>query len=409
MGSSAISIAPVAEKFRPVSDFGTVTAWQEFSVPYACPVVFTRELFTPANPVFKDTLCSLEFEKQHRIIVFIDAGVVSSQPDIIFHIEQYANAFAESIDLVCSPIQVAAGEAIKSDARQLTPMREAVAKYDIDRHSFVIAIGGGAVLDAVGYVAATAHRGIRHIRIPTTVLAQNDSGVGVKNGINQFGQKNYLGTFCPPFAVLNDSALLDALPVREKLNGMAEAIKVALIRDKSFFTWIEENVDALKAFSPEPLDYLIRRCAELHMHQIGKGGDPFELGSARPLDFGHWAAHRLETMTAHRLRHGEAVAIGIALDVRYAVLAGLLDAASGIRITRLLKALGFVLWDDALNQRTGDGRREVLAGLEHFRTHLGGELTITLLSDIGCSVDVHEMDNDLLDQAISDLQDADTL
>ena len=409
MGSSATSMASVAEEFCPVSDFGTVTAWQEFSVPYAFPVVFTRELFSPANPVLRDTLCRLEFEKQHRIIVFIDAGLVRSQPDIIFHIEQYAIAFDDSIDLVCSPIPVAAGESIKSDAHQLTPIRESIAKNDLDRHSFIIAIGGGAVLDAVGYVAATAHRGIRLIRVPTTVLAQNDSGVGVKNGVNQFGQKNYLGTFCPPFAVLNDSALLDALPAREKLSGMAEAIKVALIRDKSFFTWIEENVDALKAFSPEALDYLIRRCAELHMHQIGQGGDPFELGSARPLDFGHWAAHRLETMTAHRLRHGEAVAIGIALDVRYAVLAGLLDAASGIRISRLMTALGFALWNDALDQRADDGRREVLTGLEHFRSHLGGELTITLLSDIGRSIDVHDMDGELLDQAIADLQDAETL
>ena len=399
-------MASAVKDSHSTNDFGTVTAWQEFSVPYTFPVVFTRELFAPANPVLRDTLCSREIDKLHRIIVFIDSGVVSSQPDILEKIKLYAGTYTNSIDLVCTPIQVAAGEIIKSSPDHLTPIREHIAKNNIDRHSFIIAIGGGAVLDAVGYVAATAHRGIRHVRVPTTVLAQNDSGVGVKNGINQFNQKNYLGTFCPPFAVLNDSALLDTLPEREKLAGMAEAIKVALIRDKVFFAWLENNVDALKGFSAEALDYLIRRCAELHMHQIGKGGDPFELGSARPLDFGHWAAHRLETMTAHRLRHGEAVAIGIALDVRYAVLSGLLDEASGTRITQLMRALGFVLWDDALDQRAADGRREVLAGLEHFRAHLGGELTITLLSDIGFSVDVHDMNSNLIDQAISDLQGA---
>lgn len=406
MISNAISAASTAIEARLDSGVGTETVWQEFSVPYTFPVIFTRELFAPANPVLRDVLCRHESDKKHRIIMFIDAGVVSGKPDILQEIKKYADTHANSIDLTCPPIQVAAGETIKSETDNLTPIREHVAKHNIDRHSFVIAIGGGAVLDAVGYVAATAHRGIRHIRIPTTVLAQNDSGVGVKNGINQFNQKNYLGTFCPPFAVLNDSKLLDTLPEREKLAGMAEAIKVALIRDKDFFAWLENNVDALKVFSTEPLGYLIKRCAVLHMRQIGQGGDPFELGSARPLDFGHWAAHRLETMSAHRLRHGEAVAIGIALDVRYAVLAGLLDAANEHRITHLMKNLGFALWDDVLDKRAANGQREVLAGLEHFRAHLGGELTITLLSDIGASVDVHAMDNDLLDQAISDLQNA---
>src|SRR5919206_45835 len=111
-----------------------------------------------------------------------------------------------------------------------------------------------------------------------------------------------------------------------------------------FFEWIEANADALAGFHPNVLDRLIERSARLHMRQIAEGGDPFETGSARPLDYGHWSAHRLETMTGHKVSHGEAVAIGVALDTRYAVLAGLLPPGEDTRICRLLERLGFRLW-----------------------------------------------------------------
>src|SRR5690606_29036842 len=136
-------------------------------------------------------------------------------------------------------------------------------EYHIDRHSYVIAIGGGAVLDAVGLAAATAHRGIRHIRIPTTVLSQNDSGVGVKNGVNLFDSKNFFGTFVPPFAVLNDYDFIESLPEREKRSGIAEAVKVALIRDRVFFEWLEASVGERARFDAQAMAYMIQRCAEL--------------------------------------------------------------------------------------------------------------------------------------------------
>ena len=216
-----------------------------------------------------------------------------------------------------------------------------LAPRSIDRQSFALAVGGGAVLDAVGFAAAIFHRGVRHIRCPTTVLAQADSGVGVKNAINAFGLKNLLGTFAPPFAVINDSAFLDKLPARDKRAGIAEAVKVALIRDADFFTWLEAEAEALARFAPNVLDTLVRRCALLHMRQIAHGGDPFEMGSARPLDYGHWAAHKLEMLTRNALRHGEAVAIGIALDARYSVLAGLLPEGEELRIAQAAGTAGF--------------------------------------------------------------------
>jgi 3-dehydroquinate synthase len=256
----------------------------------------------------------------------------------------------------------------------------------------VIAIGGGAVLDAVGLVAGVTHRGVRLIRVPTTVLAQDDSGVGVKNGVNYRGVKNFVGTFAPPFAVLNDLDLLTPLSERDKIAGMAEAVKVALIRDGEFFRWLERHADDLVVFRREAMAYMIRRCAELHMRQIAHGGDPFETGSARPLDYGHWSAHKLESLTKHHLRHGEAVAIGIALDARYSVLAGLLPAGQEERICALLEHLGFRLWHPALEATRTDGSLAVLEGLREFREHLGGELTVTLLADVGRGIEVHEID-----------------
>ena len=119
---------------------------------------------------------------------------------------------------------------------------------------------------------------------------------------------------------------------------MAEAVKVALIRDGAFFEWLEEKAEALALFTSEPLDRLIRHCAVLHMRQIAHGGDPFERGSVRPLDFGHWAAHKLEALSHYELRHGEAVAIGIALDTRYSVLAGLLPRGRGRPRARAARA-----------------------------------------------------------------------
>lgn len=376
------------------------TSWQRFSVNYEYPVCFTSGLFSPGNPVFRDTLGRLEPQKQHRLIVFVDSGVVAAMPNLLDDISQYVSAHSHQLQLVAAPLSMPSGEQIKSELHYIEQMQKAISDERIDRHSYVIGIGGGAMLDAVGLVAATAHRGIRHVRIPTTVLAQNDSGVGVKNSVNLFGQKNYIGTFAPPFAVLNDYNFIACLPERDKIAGMAEAVKVALIRDAEFYQWLERQADELAVFQRPAMNYMIKRCAQLHMHQIANGGDPFECGSARPLDFGHWSAHRLETLTRYHLRHGEAVAIGIALDARYSVLSGLLESGNEERICFLLEHLGFKLWHPSLETRDSQGNHEVLQGLIDFREHLGGELTITLLTSLGQGVEVHSMDESLVKQSI---------
>ena len=375
--------------------------WQRFKVAYDFPVAFTERLFDADNSVLVETLCRLEPKKRHRCLVFVDDGVLSSRPSLREEVTAYAEHHADRIDLVASPFAVPGGERIKNELFYIEDMQQRLVDHRLDRHAYVIAIGGGAVLDAVGLVAATTHRGVRLIRVPTTVLAQNDSGVGVKNGVNLQGVKNFVGTFAPPFAVLNDSDLIRDLPPREKIAGMAEAVKVALIRDPDFFTWLEKHADDLVTFEPEAMAFMIRRCAELHMHQIGHGGDPFETGSARPLDFGHWSAHKLESLTHHHLRHGEAVAIGIALDARYSVMAGFLGQGEEIRVCALLEHLGFRLWHPALETKASDGSITVMKGLAEFQEHLGGELTITLLQGLGVGVEVHEIDQMRMLEAIA--------
>lgn len=296
------------------------------------------------------------------------------------------------------------GEVVKNDLAHVLNLVGRVNALGIDRQSFVVIIGGGAVLDMACFAAAIAHRGIRVIRVPTTVLSQNDSGVGVKNGVNLFGKKNFIGTFVPPFAVINDSDFLETLEHRDKIAGMAEAVKVSLIKDQAFFEFLEANAARLARAEPEVMARLIRRSAELHSIHIGTNGDPFEFGSARPLDFGHWAAHKLESLTNHRLRHGEAVAIGMALDTLYSVYGGFLASGQAERILNTIGTIGLPRWDEALIARRDGGPYEVLVGLREFQEHLGGDLHVTLLRDIGVGFEVNRVDEDKILKAMKTLE-----
>lgn len=374
---------------------------QSFSVRYDYEVHFLDDLFALEDRSFADALARPNPSQCHRFGVVIESEVARAFPDLGARIERYAAAHSDRIELGARVVLVQGGEEAKNDVQSVENLQRTMLEWKLDRHAYLVAIGGGALLDLAGYAAATFHRGVRHVRVPTTVLAQNDSGVGVKNGVNALGLKNLIGTFAPPFAVFNDASFLRALPERERIAGMAEAVKVALIRDRSFFEWLESAADSLRAGEERSLSYLIRRCAELHMVQIADGGDPFERGSARPLDFGHWVAHKLESLTRHQIRHGEAVAIGLALDTRYSVQTGLLAADAEERVVTLLERLGFTLWHDMLTARDAQGVSVVLAGLEEFREHLGGELTITLLSALGVGVEIHAIDTTQVEQAIA--------
>jgi 3-dehydroquinate synthase len=299
------------------------------------------------------------------------------------------------------PYIVSGGERSKNDRNLPGRLQKRLYELNMDRQSIVLIIGGGAVLDMAGYVAATTHRGLRVIRLPTTVLSQGDGGLGVKNGINAFGVKNFLGTFAVPFAIVNDAQFLDTLPARHRISGMAEAVKVALIREKEFFDWLDENAALLANFDPSALAYLVRHSAEIHLHHIASSGDPFESGNARPLDFGHWAAHKLETLSGYRLHHGEAVAIGIAIDSRYSTEIGSLSEEACGRILSLLDRLRLPSWHRILDLKGPDGHLKILRGLDEFKEHIGGDLKLTLLKQIGESTDVGQIDHTVIQRALS--------
>jgi 3-dehydroquinate synthase len=375
-----------------------------FEVPFRFPVYFTSGAWHPENRAVRDAICRLEPDRRHRVLVVIDDQVALAQPALVGQIQQYFATHDTALQLVREPLLVAGGEAVKNDLIHTLALLQRVNEDRIDRQSFIAVIGGGAVLDMVSFAAAIAHRGVRILRFPTTVLAQGDSGIAVKNSINLFGKKNFIGTFVPPFAVINDTEALASLSLRDKVAGVSEAVKVALLKDATFYRYLETHASRIAVGDRDVLAKLVRRAAELHLQHICGNGDPFELGSARPLDFGHWAAHKLESMTSFRLRHGEAVAIGMALDLAYSEISGYLDRATLERILRLLEAIGFKLWDEAMLERDVEGRRRLVIGLSEFREHLGGELHITLLRGIGDGFEVTTMDEADVEAAIEFLE-----
>jgi len=373
---------------------------QDIQVNFSYAVHFTRDLFATANPLFKDIMAQDGDSPPAKLLMVLDRGVHRHHPRLLSRIEAYCRHYRQDISLVGVPFLFEGGEHLKNDPLYVMIVQQAIQAAGLCRHSYVAAIGGGALIDMAGFAAATAHRGLRLIRVPTTVMAQCDASIGVKCGINAFGKKNFIGAFAPPVAVLNDIDFLPTLSQRDWIGGVAEAVKVALIKDAAFFTFLEEHAGALADRDLDLMEQVIHRCAALHLDHIANGGDPFECGSSRPLDFGHWAAHKLEQLTGHELGHGQAVAMGLALDSTYAYLTGLLPHGQWQRILTTLANLGFALDDGMLAVEHG-----LLDGLTEFREHLGGRLTIMLLWDIGQGLEVHEVDPDLVGESLSLLKE----
>ncbi len=372
---------------------------RSFNVKFDYTLYFTENLFSLKNSLFFDIMKSYDKKNKIKTLFVIDNGVYNSHDKIKYEIKNYCSKFSNKIELKKILI-FKGGEIEKNSKNNLEKILKSINDENICRHSFVIVIGGGAIIDMVGYASTIAHRGVKLIRIPTTVLAQNDAAVGVKNSINEFGKKNFLGTFSPPHAIINDFNFLKTLDQRDWISGIAEAIKVALIKDSIFFDFIEKNSKLLAERNKNKMSYLIYKCAEIHMNHITNGGDPFENGSSRPLDFGHWAAHKLEHLTNYKLRHGEAVAIGMALDVTYSNMIGLLNQKDLTRILNVLEAIGFRI---KIPIQTNVQIDNLLGGIQEFREHLGGKLTITLIKNIGTKIDVNKIDLKIMRNAIKKL------
>ncbi|MEM6280641.1 MAG: 3-dehydroquinate synthase [Chloroflexota bacterium] len=374
---------------------------RDFQVRFSYATLFTHNLFAVDNTTLRDVIDG----EEKRVLFVVDSEVARHNPRLSADIVRYCQHHKDKMQLAHAPIVVPGGEQVKNTEKYVDVLRKAVNDHGIDRHSYIVAIGGGAMLDMAGFAAATAHRGIRLIRIPTTVLGQNDAGVGVKNSINAFGKKNFLGTFAPAVAVINDFNFLETLDDRDWMAGVSEAIKVALLKDPKFFDYIHVHAEDLKQRDMTPMEWLVYRCAELHTEHIATNGDPFEMGSSRPLDFGHWAAHKMEQLSGYEIRHGEAVAVGLALDVTYSYKRGMLDEAAWRKVLETFQKLGMSIYAEELDMLNEDGQRHVFAGLKEFQEHLGGELTIMLLEGIGKGVEVHHIDLDVMAECIAVLKE----
>lgn len=379
------------------------TYQQSITVRFDYPVHFTRDLFDPGNPIFADVISRPGNKKTQLALVYIDEGVFRTTPLLIEQIEHYFKRSAQKILLAAPPMIIPGGEGVKNGWDGVHQINKTIAEYHLDRQSYIIAIGGGSLLDMVGFAASISHRGLRLIRVPTTTLAQNDAGVGVKNSLNENGQKNFIGTFSPPFAVLNDFSFLKTLDFEHWIGGVAEAFKIALIKDADFFRFLEGAVKKLKSRDQETLETIIKKCAVLHLDHIRENGDPFEFGSARPLDFGHWSAHKIESMSGYTLGHGQAVSIGMAIDLFYAMEKGYIEKAAFDRCLTAMSACGLPIWHEMLHRRQPDGSLLIMEGLEQFREHLGGALSFTVPDGIGQLAQLHEMDENVIPRALETL------
>ncbi|MDH3584491.1 MAG: 3-dehydroquinate synthase [Phycisphaerae bacterium] len=370
-----------------------------FSIPATHRLRFTQDILGTDQAVLLKLMEPSE-GRTARVQFWVDQQLLEAQPDLRHRLHALVDAHPRRLVRAGNVQLVPGGEAVKNDIHIVERMLKVMHAHHLDRRSYVVVIGGGAVLDAVGFAAAIAHRGIRLIRIPTTTLAQADSGVGVKNSVNLFDQKNWIGTFAVPWAVVNDTALLQTLSDRDYLCGFSEAVKVSLLKDRPMFDHLCAVAAQVRQRDPAVCNPIIRQSALLHLAHITEGGDPFEALEARPLDFGHWSAHKLEIMTDFELRHGEAVGIGVAVDTVYSALALGFPREDAERALTCLRDLGLPLDHPSLHDT-----QPLFEGMEQFRQHLGGRLTLTMLSGIGLPINVHEVDETHMAAAIEQVAD----
>ncbi|HFL8819313.1 MAG TPA: 3-dehydroquinate synthase [Candidatus Azoamicus sp. OHIO2] len=362
---------------------------QIFQIKFEYNIFFTENIFDIKNKVLINVFIN-SCNKKTKAILFVDKKILLLNKKLEQNIINYFKFFEKDVFLVCHPVVICGGERLKNRFLFLKIFYSLLDKYKICRQSYIISLGGGSLQDFIGYLSATTHRGIKLIRIPTTVLSQDDSGVGVKNGINYNGKKNFIGSFSVPHTVINDCNFLSSLDNENFIEGFSEAIKVALINDAALFYLIEHNAEQLLLRNSVYVKDVIYQCAKLHAEHIAKYGDPFESLSSRPLDFGHWAAHKIESMSNYNISHGKSVAIGIIMDCTYSYFIGILQRAIWKKIFFLFIKLKFKIYVKELSVLKNNFY-QIFDGLEEFREHLGGKLTITLITDIGVKIDIHHI------------------
>jgi 3-dehydroquinate synthase len=324
--------------------------------------------------------------KCSRCVVIADANVRSP------HAEQAIKSLAAGgirVDLLTVP----AGEASKCVA-QAERLWNELLRLQADRKTAIVAVGGGVVGDLAGYVAATYARGLAFLQVPTTLLAQVDSSVGGKVGINLPQAKNIVGAFWQPAGVLIDLDVLATLPDREYRSGLAEVVKYGVILDPAFFEYLETHVTALNARDPETLEHIVAQSCRLKAVVVEQD-EREETGLRAVLNYGHTFCHAIETVTGYRrFLHGEAVAIGMVCASRLAELLGRIDARVTERQTQLLSHLGLP------TSVPGLASDQLLAAMQHDKKTEYGHLRFVLPSRLGHVELVNGVDPKVVAQAI---------
>jgi 3-dehydroquinate synthase len=361
---------------------------QSVALSWEYPVHFTHDAFSWENLALVRAITRREPQALHRLFVVVDRAAASVNPMLVDDVRRYVDVHGERLTLAGPPLILDAGEGLKSDPEFPSRLRQLLEERALDDRSFVVSIGGGALQDAVGYAVATEARGVRIVRVPTTVLAQVDAAVGVRSGINVAGRKDALATIAAPWAVIEDFDFLRTLPKSVALAGTAEAIKIALARDASFFGWIEEHADDLRGGDLDCFEALVRRAAGLHLDELGR----IDAHAPRPSELGHGTAHAIESATRFVVPHADAVAVGLVVDVLGSVLARGLGPGAVERILALHEALGLPTWHDALlDDRVQRG---------------AAQRSGTLLDAIGRGVSVDHIDDAVLGETVRRLRSA---
>jgi 3-dehydroquinate synthase len=271
---------------------------------------------------------------------------------------------------------------------------EQLLQQRLDRQCTLIALGGGVVGDMTGFVAATYQRGVHFIQIPTTLLAQVDSSVGGKTGVNHPLGKNMIGAFHQPRCVLADTRTLTTLPERELKAGLAEVIKYGLIRDTDFLAWLEQNMPRLLARDPEALTYAIEHSCRNKAEVVG--ADEREAGDRALLNLGHTFGHAIETETNYSgWLHGEAVAVGMRMAAFMSRQLGWLSDGDFSRVERLLQAAELPLEPPAMSSARF---RELMAV---DKKAIGGQLRLVLLKALGRAVVTKDFEPAALDRTLA--------
>lgn len=345
-------------------------------------------LFETGNP------CLADLVGNGKNLYVIDRGIGTSR---INQIKRYVTANRKEAFFSIMD----GGEKVKDGLATVMKLLEEAEGCGLDRKGMMVLIGGGALLDMAGFAASIFRHGVRHIRIPTTLLAQVEAGIGTKNGVNMQKQKNFIGTCQVPQEVLLDPGFLPTLDSRHLAAGIADIIKVALMRNRALFDLVGEHYRQIleRKFMENPavLSILWQTVLE-HVDEINR--DPYEREAGKPLDFGQEWGHQLEVLSRHYLNHGEAVSIGMAIDSVISFTRGQLAQEDLESILSLLRNAGLPIHHPLATANA------LWPGLENFRRHHGGRLTVTLLNGIGATSQTGEIGYHELEEAVRCVREA---